>query len=189
VQARALQSRRGSRRGAALTTDGRAVFASRSAIELVGGGMTRAATQQVYSRERTGPRRTSTSIELHDCFSPNELITYEALDLASQGSPAPLVSRGRDDVRRMGSSTRAGADQQGHPLGGYDWRNAGRADLAASRRGWRASGSRRRRPANTTSGLGGACVVTIVLRTRGTGVSQAAQPRSALRRTLPASSA
>ena len=58
-------------------------------------------------------------IELHDCFSANELITYEALGLAEEGEAHKLVEAEAHDLRRRGSvvNPSGGLISKGHPLG------------------------------------------------------------------------
>jgi sterol carrier protein 2 len=46
-------------------------------LHLVGSGMTARAAQQVYHMAGFGPEDVDV-VELHDCFTPNEVITYEA---------------------------------------------------------------------------------------------------------------
>ncbi len=46
-------------------------------MKLVGFDMTKAAAQKAYEQAGFGPEDVDV-IELHDCFSANELITYEA---------------------------------------------------------------------------------------------------------------
>ena len=75
-------------------------------------------------------------IELHDCFSANELITYEALGLR-RGGPRPRAGRRRgDDLRRRGwvVNPSGGLISKGHPLGATGLAQCSRADLAAARR-------------------------------------------------------
>jgi len=52
-----------------------------TAKNLVGFDMSRQAARQVYDQSGLGPEHFQV-IELHDCFSANELLTYEALGLA-----------------------------------------------------------------------------------------------------------
>jgi acetyl-CoA acyltransferase len=100
-------------------------------------------------------------IELHDCFSANELVTYEALGLAEEGHGHELVDAqdttygGRWVVNPSG-----GLISKGHPLGAtglaqcseLTWQLRGTAD--------------KRQVDNVTAalqhniGLGGAAVVT-----------------------------
>src|SRR3954451_14118213 len=63
-----------------MVTDTPETFEDRSAISVVGGKMSAKAAQEVYEEAELGPEDVDV-IELHDCFSANELITYEALGL------------------------------------------------------------------------------------------------------------
>ena len=57
-------------------------------------------------------------VELHDCFSANELVTYEALGLCEEGKAGEAIDRndftygGRCVVNPSG-----GLISKGHPLG------------------------------------------------------------------------
>jgi len=101
----------------AMATDPKETFDRRSAISLVGSDMTRRAAQQVYEKSGLGPENVDV-IELHDCFSTNELITYEALGLCEEGKGGTLVDEqattygGRWVVNPSG-----GLISKGHPLG------------------------------------------------------------------------
>jgi acetyl-CoA acetyltransferase len=46
--------------------------------------MSKSAAQQVYKQANLTPNDVQV-IELHDCFSCNELLTYEALGLCKEG--------------------------------------------------------------------------------------------------------
>jgi sterol carrier protein 2 len=70
--------------GMAMATDFPSSFSENSCIKLVGGDMTKKAAQTVYEQSGLGPENVDV-IELHDCFSTNELITYEALGLCPEG--------------------------------------------------------------------------------------------------------
>src|SRR3989304_787132 len=70
--------------GQAMVTDTADTFERKSSITLIGSEMTRLAARQVYERTGLGPEDGDV-IELHDCFSANELITYEALGLCPEG--------------------------------------------------------------------------------------------------------
>ena len=50
----------------------------------VGYDMTRLASQKAFERAGVSPRDVQV-VELHDCFSANELISYEALGLCGEG--------------------------------------------------------------------------------------------------------
>ena len=81
-------------------------------------------------------------IELHDCFSANELITYEALGLAEEGEGHELVDAEATTYGGDGPVVNPSrrADLQGPPARRDRPRPVRRADLAAARRGRRAPG-------------------------------------------------
>ncbi|KAI2667263.1 Sterol carrier protein 2 [Labeo rohita] len=57
-------------------------------------------------------------IELHDCFSANELITYEALGLCSEGKAGELIDRGDNTYGgKWVINPSGGLISKGHPLG------------------------------------------------------------------------
>ena len=66
--------------GQALTTDAQASFEAGSMIVGVGADMTRRAAQAACAQAGIGPGELDV-VELHDCFTPNEVISYEALGL------------------------------------------------------------------------------------------------------------
>ena len=51
---------------------------------MVGTDLTRDCAQEAYKRSGFGPKDIQV-IELHDCFTTNELLTYEALGLCEVG--------------------------------------------------------------------------------------------------------
>lgn len=66
---------------------------SPSSSSQVGYDMSRLAAQKCYNASGLNPSDVDV-VELHDCFSANELITYEALGLCSEGevgSPSTLT--------------------------------------------------------------------------------------------------
>src|SRR4051794_26561247 len=67
--------------GQAMVTDMRSTFDEGSCIKIVGYDMSKEAARRAYEEAGVGPEDVDV-IELHDCFSANELITYEALGLA-----------------------------------------------------------------------------------------------------------
>ena len=90
---------------------------SRSRIGMVGMGMTERAAKTVYEESGLGPKDVQV-IELHDCFSTNELITYEGLGLAKEGEGEKLVE---DNACTYGGrwvvNPSGGLLSKGHPLG------------------------------------------------------------------------
>jgi sterol carrier protein 2 len=61
-----------------LKTDPAKVFTNKSLISLSGYDMTDLAAKDVYERSKVKPSEIGVC-ELHDCFSANELVTYEGL--------------------------------------------------------------------------------------------------------------
>ncbi len=122
--------------GMAMATDFPSSFADKSCIKLVGSDMTRAAAQKVYEQSGLGPENVDV-IELHDCFSANELITYEGLGLCEEGKAGELIDSGA--VTYGGKwvvNPSGGLISKGHPLGAtglaqcseLNWQLRGKAD-------------------------------------------------------------
>ncbi|SEL83272.1 lipid-transfer protein [Rhodococcus maanshanensis] len=103
--------------GQAMVTDMESTFADRSAISRVGADMTRVAARKVY--EQAGIDATDVDvIELHDCFSTNELLTYEALGLCPEGDGGKLVDAGATTYGgQWVVNPSGGLISKGHPLG------------------------------------------------------------------------
>jgi acetyl-CoA acetyltransferase len=103
--------------GMAMATDRKSTFDEKSMIKLVGYDMTRAAADKVYEQSGLGPENVDV-IELHDCFSTNELLTYEALRLCAEGAGGELIDSGA--VTYGGQwvvNPSGGLISKGHPLG------------------------------------------------------------------------
>lgn len=66
----------------------------KSLINVAGGDMTRRAAAQAFSEAKLAPSDVQV-VELHDCFSANELISYEALGLCKEGEAERFVESGR----------------------------------------------------------------------------------------------
>jgi acetyl-CoA acetyltransferase len=146
--------------GQAMTTDGADTFDG-SDVSLVGSHMTQRAARAVYEESGLGPENVQV-IELHDCFSTNELVTYEALGLCAAGKAGTLVEEGAVDYG--GSwvvNPSGGLISKGHPLGAtglaqcaeLNWQLRGEAD-ARQVQGATAA-------LQHNIGLGGAAVVTM----------------------------
>ncbi|MFC4372868.1 lipid-transfer protein [Nocardia halotolerans] len=103
--------------GQAMVTDLQSTFSTESAINLVGADMSRTAARKVYEQAGIGPDEIDV-IELHDCFSTNELLTYEALGLCAPGEGGRLVD---DNATTYGGkwvvNPSGGLISKGHPLG------------------------------------------------------------------------
>ncbi|EWC59390.1 3-ketoacyl-CoA thiolase [Actinokineospora spheciospongiae] len=146
--------------GQAMVTDLESTFADKSAISLVGADMTRTAARAVYAQAGIEPSDVDV-IELHDCFSTNELITYEALGLCAEGEGGKLVDAGDTTYGgRWVVNPSGGLISKGHPLGAtglaqcseLTWQLRGTADKR------QVDGARIALQHNI--GLGGAVVVT-----------------------------
>ncbi len=94
--------------GQAMTTDTQDSFASGSCIDVVGRPMSRAAARQAYEASGLGIEDVDV-IELHDCFSVNELLTYEALGMCADGGSGKLAEDGARPTAAGGWSTRPAA--------------------------------------------------------------------------------
>ncbi|MBK0377374.1 lipid-transfer protein [Streptomyces sp. RB110-1] len=147
-----------------MTTDTEESFASGSCVDAVGFPMSRAAARQVYTASGLGPDDLDV-IELHDCFSVNELLTYEALGLCAVGESGKLVESGATTYGgRWVVNPSGGLISKGHPLGATGLAQA--AELTWQLRG--EAGARQVPGARTALahniGLGGAAVVTLLRR-------------------------
>jgi acetyl-CoA acetyltransferase len=145
--------------GQAMTTDFQSSF-EKSAIKLVGYDMTRKAAEKVYEQAGVGPEDVDV-VELHDCFSCNELITYEALGLCPEGKAGEFIDSGANTYGgRVVINPSGGLISKGHPLGA-----TGLAQCAELT--WQLRGQAERRQVEGAKvalqhnlGLGGAAVVT-----------------------------
>ena len=67
-----------------MATDFPSSFEEKSVMKMVGYDMAKSARERLF--ERTGEKVEDVDVvELHDCFSANEMITYEALGLCEEG--------------------------------------------------------------------------------------------------------
>jgi acetyl-CoA acetyltransferase len=145
--------------GQAMVTDMASTFDG-TAAGLVGKHMTRAAADKVYAQAGITPDDVDV-IELHDCFSTNELLTYEALSLCGEGEGGKLVDN--DDTTFGGRwvvNPSGGLISKGHPLGA-----TGLAQCAELTWQLRGAADKRQVPGARVAlqhniGLGGAVVVT-----------------------------
>ncbi|MFB7495371.1 lipid-transfer protein [Streptomyces sp. NPDC056161] len=148
--------------GQAMTTDTEESFASGSCIDVVGLPMSRTAARQAYERAGLGIDDVDV-VELHDCFSVNELLTYEALGMCATGESGGLVESGATTYGgRWVVNPSGGLISKGHPLGATGLAQV--AELAWQLRG--EAGERQVPGARVglahNIGLGGAAVVTLV---------------------------
>ncbi|WET80792.1 lipid-transfer protein [Amycolatopsis sp. QT-25] len=145
--------------GQAMTTDFASTFDG-TAKNIIGHDMNVQAARQVYDQAGLGAEDFQV-IELHDCFSANELLLYEALGLCAEGEAGKLVDSG--DTTYGGKwvvNPSGGLISKGHPLGA-----TGLAQCAELT--WQLRGTADKRQVDGVQaalqhniGLGGAAVVT-----------------------------
>ncbi|KAK0088414.1 hypothetical protein PV325_012078 [Microctonus aethiopoides] len=100
-----------------MTTDTASTFAEKSCIKLVGYDMTKNAAEKVFASVPYEPSDVDV-VELHDCFSANELITYEALGLCLPGQAGQLIDSGNNTYGgKYVINPSGGLISKGHPLG------------------------------------------------------------------------
>jgi sterol carrier protein 2 len=101
----------------ALTTDLPSAFKEKSNIKMVGFDAAKKAADQVFTETRLSASDVDV-IELHDCFSANELITYEALGLCKLGEAGQLIDRGDNTYGgKWVVNPSGGLISKGHPIG------------------------------------------------------------------------
>jgi acetyl-CoA acetyltransferase len=145
--------------GQAMATDTPATWDD--PINLAGADMTRRAAQAVYEQTGIGVDDVDV-VELHDCFTVNEVITYEGLGLCEEGEATALVENG--DNTYGGSfvvNPSGGLMSKGHPIGA-----TGLAQCYELVNQLRGNAGQRQVPGAKVAlqhnlGLGGAAVVTM----------------------------
>ncbi|WP_431979940.1 thiolase C-terminal domain-containing protein [Streptomyces qinglanensis] len=164
VRAHGLQGRAVEIAGQALATDTEETFASGSCIDVVGRPLSRAAAARAYRESGLGIEDVDV-LELHDCFSVNELLTYEALGMCAEGGSGELAASGATTYGgRWVVNPSGGLISKGHPLGATGIAQC--AELVWQLRG--EAGGRQVADARVglahNIGLGGAAVVTLLRR-------------------------
>jgi len=100
-----------------MTTDTSSTFEDKDPIKLIGFDMVKEAAKRAYKKAGITPQQVDV-IELHDCFSVNELITYEALGLCEVGKAKDLVDSGDNTYGgKFVINPSGGLLSKGHPLG------------------------------------------------------------------------
>jgi len=100
-----------------LATDPPSSLNENSMIKAVGHDMTKLAADRLFAKCKCKPEDVDV-IELHDCFSTNELITYEALGLCPPGKGGELVDRNDNTYGgKYVINPSGGLISKGHPLG------------------------------------------------------------------------
>lgn len=86
-------------------------------IQLIGKGATSRAAGQAFEQAGLGPDDVDV-VELHDCFTTNEIVSYEGLGLCAEGDAAKLIADG-DNTHggRWVVNPSGGLMSKGHPIG------------------------------------------------------------------------
>ncbi|CAO1379729.1 unnamed protein product [Diamesa tonsa] len=103
--------------GMEMVTDMPSTFNEKSAIKLIGYDLTKKASEQLFKKTNYKPQDVDV-VELHDCFSANELITYEALGLCPEGKAGEMIDNGDNTYGgKYVINPSGGLISKGHPLG------------------------------------------------------------------------
>ena len=148
-------------RAQAMATDFPSTFSEKSMIKVVGYDLTRSAADQVYAKAGIGPEDVDV-VELHDCFTANEILTYEGLGLTPEGTAEKFIWDGDNTYGgKVVTNPSGGLLSKGHPLGATGLAQC--AELV-----WQLRGQAEKRQVENARvalqhnlGLGGACVVTL----------------------------
>jgi len=148
-------------RAQAMTSDTTSTFQSDDFMALVGFDMAQQAARQVYDASGVGPEDISV-VELHDCFTVNEVLSYEALGLTPLGTAEKFIEVGDNTYGgKVVTNPSGGLLSKGHPLGATGLAQC--AELVWQLRG--TAGARQvegaRFALQHNIGLGGACVITL----------------------------
>jgi len=146
-----------------MTTDYPTSFQD-SMIKMVGFDMAANAAKKVYEKAGLGPSDVDV-IELHDCFTTNEVLTYEALGLCKEGEAEKFIWDGQNTYGGdVVVNPSGGLLSKGHPLGATGLAQA--TELV-----WQLRGASEKRQVEGAKvalqhnlGLGGACVITMYRR-------------------------
>merc|ERR1712168_1300475 len=103
--------------GQVMVTDFPSTFEDKSSIKLIGSDMTKAAAKKLEGITGLSPSDAQV-VELHDCFSANELVTYEALGLCPEGKAGEFIDAGDNTYGgKHVVNPSGGLISKGHPLG------------------------------------------------------------------------
>jgi len=144
----------------AMTTDYASSFET-SMIKMVGYDLTVNAAKKVYDKAGLGPEDVQVC-ELHDCFTANEILTYEGLGLCKEGEAEKFIWDGQNTYGgKVVTNPSGGLLSKGHPLGATGLAQC--TELVWQLRG---TADKRQVPGAKVAlqhnlGLGGACVVTM----------------------------
>jgi len=146
--------------GQAMQTDQADSFKD-SRMDMVGYHMAQRAADDVYKSTGISANEVDV-VELHDCFTSNELITYEALRLCEEGKAEEFIRNGDNTYGgKVVTNPSGGLLSKGHPLGATGLAQC--AELV-----WQLRGQADKRQVKDAKialqhnlGIGGSCVVTM----------------------------
>ncbi|MEP6860428.1 MAG: lipid-transfer protein [Deltaproteobacteria bacterium] len=147
-----------------MTTDFPSSFEEHSMIKMVGYDMAKSAAKKLYDQAGVGPDDVDV-VELHDCFTANELLTYEAIGLCKEGEAEKFIWDGDNTYGgKYVTNPSGGLLSKGHPLGATGLAQC--TELV-----WHLRGTAEQRQVEGAKialqhnlGLGGACVMTMYRR-------------------------
>lgn len=147
--------------GQSMNTDFPDALKENDMRKVIGVDMTRAAADSVFEQAGIGPEDVDV-VELHDCFTANELVTYEGLRLTPVGTSERFILDGDNSYGgKVVVNPSGGLLSKGHPLGATGLAQC--AELV-----WQLRGHAEDRQVEGAKvalqhnlGLGGACVVTM----------------------------
>ncbi|RUS89453.1 hypothetical protein EGW08_002750 [Elysia chlorotica] len=98
-------------------TDQPTAFNGENCMQVIGYDMTKTVAQRAFKQAGMTPNDVQV-VELHDCFSANELVTYEALGLCPEGGAGDFIDRGDNTYGgKYVVNPSGGLISKGHPLG------------------------------------------------------------------------
>jgi len=147
--------------GIALHTDFESTFGKDSLMNLAGYEVSKKCAESVYKQSGVNPSEVGVC-ELHDCFSTNELVTYEALKLCDVGKAGEFIDKRHNTYGgKVVVNPSGGLISKGHPLGATGLAQC--SELC-----WQLRGMAMKRQVSNLKyalqhniGLGGACVVVM----------------------------
>jgi acetyl-CoA acetyltransferase len=148
-------------KGQAMTTDPESSFSGASMMKVIGYDMAKESARSAYEQAGIGPEDAQV-VELHDCFTANELLTYESIGLCPEGGAEQFILDGDNTYGgRFVVNPSGGLLSKGHPLGA-----TGLAQCYELTHQLRGTADKRQVDKVTHAiqhnlGLGGACVVTV----------------------------
>lgn len=151
-------------RGQVMTTDRNSSFDEGDMCKVVGYDMTASAAQRLYAACGIAPDDLDV-VELHDCFTVNEVLSYEALGLTHEGGAEQFILDGSNTYGgQIVVNPSGGILASGHAPGANGLAQC--FELVQQLRG--AAGARQVESARLglqhSLGLGGSCVVTLYQR-------------------------